>query len=451
MTHNLRTFYTIILTQTFSMIGSRISSLAVGMWIFAQTGEATPLALVTFFTTLPMVIASSLSGVLADRYDRRHVMVLADIGQAAGTLLLLLSFASGSFEVWHLYVVTVIQSLFGVFQGPAFSAAVTTLVPDEHRDRANAIQQITGPSAGIIAPIIAGFVYAAVGVTGAIVVDLMTFLVAIVVILSIHIPRPVETDEGRATRTSVWKEVMGGMTYFWSRRPLLFLSLYVSMINFLFGGSMALITPYLLSRTGSTETMGLILGALNLGGLAGGILMGVWGGTRPRIHTIMPGIFIMGVFISLLGMGQSAPVLGLAMFFMLFPAPFVNASFMSIMQVKVPPDLQGRVFAALHQVSIMLMPISALLVGPLADNVVEPMVNQPGWERFGALVGNTPGSGMGLIYFVAGIGAMLTTLVIYSIPRIRNIESILPDYKLKNEPVEQEEQEKLVAEVVPVA
>jgi MFS transporter, DHA3 family, macrolide efflux protein len=121
------------------------------------------------------------------------------------------------------------------------------------------------------------------------------------------------------------------------------------------------------------------------------------------------------------------------MFCMFFPVALVNASFMSMMQSKVPPDLQGRVFAALGQMSILLMPISALLVGPLADQVVEPLVNQPGWEGIAPLVGNTPGSGIGLIFFAAGMTAVIATMFIYSIPKIRLIESILPDYKEKNE------------------
>src|SRR5690606_13882355 len=135
--HNLRTFYTLILTQVFSLIGSQISGFAISIWVYQQTGDATPLALVSFFFIVPQVLAAGLSGVLADRWDRRYVMMLADTGQAVGTVLLLISFASGQFQLWHLYAVTFLQSLFNIFQGPSFQASVTMLVPDEQRDRAN--------------------------------------------------------------------------------------------------------------------------------------------------------------------------------------------------------------------------------------------------------------------------------------------------------------------------
>src|SRR5687768_9288843 len=97
-TYNMRTFYTLILTQVFSLIGSRISGLAISIWVFKQTGDATPLALVSFFFIVPQILVSGFSGALADRWDRRYVIMISDAGQALGTVLLLISFASGGFQ-----------------------------------------------------------------------------------------------------------------------------------------------------------------------------------------------------------------------------------------------------------------------------------------------------------------------------------------------------------------
>lgn len=79
---NLRTFYILIITQTLSLIGSRVSGLALGIWLFNETGNATPLALVAFFGVVPSVIMQGFAGVVADRWDRRYVMALSDAGQA---------------------------------------------------------------------------------------------------------------------------------------------------------------------------------------------------------------------------------------------------------------------------------------------------------------------------------------------------------------------------------
>lgn len=426
--YNMRTFYTLILTQVFSLIGSRISGLAISIYVFNQTGDATPLTLVSFFFILPQVLASGFAGALADRWDRRYVMMLSDAGQAAGTVLLLLSFLSGDFQLWHLYGITLLQSIAGVFQGPAFQTSVTLLVPDDKRDSANAIQQITGPVAGIIAPAIAGVVYALVGVVGAIFIDLATFLVAVMVVFLSHIPRPEQSVEGRTMRGSIWKESFDGFRYLWSRQTLFWIMVYSALINFLVAGVIALETPYLLARTEDEAVLGILLAVLNLGGLAGGIVMSIWGGTRPRIHTIMLAIIIAGVFLAGVGLARTPVALGITLFLFMFPLPFSNAAAFSMLQAKVPPDLQGRVFAAIGQMSMAMMPLAFLLVGPLADNVFEPAVGGEGWAVFAPLVGNEFGAGMGLLLFLGGALTALLSLIVYAIPSIRHLETSLPDY-----------------------
>lgn len=426
----LRTYYTLIITQVLSLIGSRISGLAIGIWVYQETGNATPLALVAFFGILPQVLASSFSGVLADRYDRRYVMAIGDAGQALGTLLLLFSFTSGQFELWHLYVVTLIQAIFGVFQGPAFSASVTMLVPEEHRDRANTISQLTGPSAGIIAPAIAGFVYAAVGVAGAIVIDMLTFLIAVAVVLRVHIPKPKQTAEGQAMAGSVWKEMFGGLRFLLERRALLVLMLHVALLNLIMAGTGVLMTPYILARTDNNEAvLGVILSVLNLGALVGGILFGMRKSNKgARIPIMFGGIILMGVFSVLVGIGQTPFVIGLGLFLLLMPSPVINANFMSLLQTKVAPDVQGRVFAFLGQVAMMMMPLSYLLIGPLADQVFEPAVGQAGWETVAPLVGNSVGAGMGLIMVASGVLVSVLTILMYFVPSVRKLETDLPDY-----------------------
>ncbi len=431
MTHppgKQRTFYTLILTQTLSLIGSHMSSLALSIYVYNQTGDVTPLALVSVFAMLPQVIAAAFAGVLADRWDRRYVMMIADAGQAVGTVILLVVFLSGSFQLWHLYVVTLIKAVFAVFQTPAFTASVTMLIPDEQRTRANAIMELTGPAAGVVAPAITGALYAIIGLSGIIAFDLITFVIAAVVVLLVHIPRPEQTEAGRKMQGSVFKEAFGGLRYLLDRRSLLGLTLHISLVNFLFSAVSVLLTPYLLARTGSEAAMGTILGVLNLGMIAGGITIGVWGGTKVRMHTIMIGILTAGAFMILTGTAQSALFLGLALFLMAVPLPMINASAMSLLQAKVAPDVQGRVFAVLTQISMFLMPVGYLLVGPLADQLFEPAVTAPGWERFAPLVGSEPGAGMGLIMVISGVVLVIVTALVYAVPAIRRLEQTLPDY-----------------------
>jgi hypothetical protein len=288
---------------------------------------------------------------------------------------------------------------------------------------------LTSPAAGLIAPALAGGLYALVGVNGVIGFDLFTFVVAMVVVLLLHIPRPVQSEIGRAMQGSVLREAFGGLEFLWRWRTLFWMNLHIVLVNFLFAGSTVLFTPYLLARTGSEAAMGTVLSVLNAGMITGGVIMGVWGGTKPRIHTMLPGVIIAAFFLIIIGAAQSLLVLAVAGFLMMIPPPMINASMMSLMQAKVPPDIQGRVFAAMGQMATFLIPLSYLLVGPLADEVFEPAVGQPGWERFAPLVGNSAGAGMGLLMVIAGVILVVTTTLVYLIPRVRHMEAELPDYE----------------------
>lgn len=426
--HTLRTFYILVLTQTFSLVGSKMSGLAVGIKVFNDTNQATPLAFAAFFGALPALVSASLAGVLADRWDRRHVMILSDVGEAAGTVLLLLSLVTGVFEVWHLYVITLLKSIFAIFQKPAFQASVTMMVPDAHRDRANAIQQLIGPMSGIVAPVFAGLAFAAVGVIGVIVIDLATFGVAMLVVWAVHIPRPPVSAEGRAMRGSIWSEMLVGLRFLASRRVLLLMGVHVALMNFLIAGALVLNTPYILTITGSEALLGTLLGFMSGGAITGAVIMSMWGGTRPRIHTIMPGIILTGVCMMFYGVSRQPVTMALALFGLMLPLPMINASLISIMQVKTPPDLQGRLFGTLDQAAKILNPLAFALAGPLADKVYEPAVGRSVWDPIAPLLGTEPGAGMGLMLLMNGLAIVVASAVAYGLPSLRRIETTLPDY-----------------------
>lgn len=421
------TFYTLLLTQAFSLFGSRMTGLAIAIWLFNQTGDATPLTLVAFFQFLPQLIMVGFAGAAADRYDRRYVMAIADAGQAVGTVLLLIAFTSGAFQLWHLYVVAVIQATFGIFQAPAFQASVTMLIPDEHRSRANAVQMVTSPLAGIIAPTVTAALYGVIGLSGIIAFDLFTFFVGFIVLMLVRIPRPERTAEGTAAQRgggfiALWREAVSGFQFVWQRKPLLMVFVFTGLTNFFLAGLHTLETPYILSRfndSANAETiLGILLSAASLGSLTGTLIMAAWGGTRPRTYTMFPGMAITGLAMAFLGTQRSPVMMAAAMFVGgLFP-PMNNVCIISILQQKVPPDLQGRVFAAIMQMSMTLIPLSYLVGGPLADNVFEPALAPTSGD----------GAGIGLMMVIGGLCIAGVALSIFSIAWVRRLETILPDY-----------------------
>jgi MFS family permease len=355
-------------------------------------------------------------------------MLVANLGYALCSGLLLAAFVSGAFQLWQLYALTLANAIFGALESPAYQASVAMLVPDRHRDRANAIQQLTGPAAGVLAPAAAGLLYAAFGVSGAILVDLATFAVAIAVLIVIRIPMPPRTEAGAALQGGLWRQSFDGFRYLAERPALLAFCLVATGINFLLNGVGVLQTPYLLDRVGSVATFGVIIAFVNFGAVAGALMMSAWGGTRPRIHTAMGGIALGGVFLALGGVARTAPTLSLTLGLFMFCLPIVNAAAMSILQAKVAPDVQGRVMAAVGQMAMLLTPAALLAAGPLADNVFEPAARSGGLAAVAWLVGGGVGSGIGLMLVIGGVATTLLGLAFYAVPGFRRIETILPDH-----------------------
>lgn len=424
----LRTYYVLLVAQAVSLLGSQISGLAVSIAVFRQTGHATPLALVTFFSAAPRMVLGGFAGALADRFDRRRIMLLCNVGYVVTSGLLLASFASGAFRLWHLYVLVLCSSLFAAIEAPAFQASVAMLVPDRQRDRANALGMIGGPAAGVLGPTMAGLLYAIVGVVGSISLDIASFVVAFVAIVVVRIPMPVQTAEGLAMRASVWRQAFDGFRYLGARPSLLGLCGCFTVTSFFVLGVLVLNVPYILDRTGNVAMLGVVMGAVNFGALAGSVTMTAWGGTRPRIHTVMLAAAMVGAFLALAGVSRGALSLGASLFVLMFAIPFIEAPLMSIIQAKTAPDLQGRVFAAFGQISALLRPAAYLIAGPLADRVFEPARQAPLWRLVAWLVGAGQGAGIGLMFVVAGTLALLNTLSFYAVPAIRRMESTLPDH-----------------------
>ena len=425
----LRTYGVLLVAQTVSLIGSQVGGFAVSIAVFRQTRHATPLALVAFFSVVPIILLSGFSGALADRFDRRLIMLIANVAFIVFTGLLLFSFASGAFQLWHLYVLVFANSLFAAMERPAFQASVAMLVPERHRDRANAIGQMTGPAAGIIAPAAAGLLYAVIGVAGSLALNIATFFAAIAALLAVRIPMPAKTSAGEAMSGAIWRQVFDGFRYLIARPTLLALCAYFSLVNLLVATVFVLQTPYILARTGSIATFGFVVGAVNAGGLAGALAMSAWGGARPRVRTILVAAAAAGLFLAIAGAAQTAPSIALSLFLCMFAIPFINAALTSMLQEKVPPDLQGRVFATLGQIVALLTPLSYLASGPLADRLFEPARRLPLWSNVAWLVGAGRGAGMGLMFAISGLLTLLVSLAVYAIPAIRRMEETLPDYQ----------------------
>jgi MFS transporter, DHA3 family, macrolide efflux protein len=438
----LRTCGILCCGQLVSLLGTAMTRFSLLIWAYERTGEATTLALLVCFSFGPYVLISPLAGVLVDRVDRRWVMWFADLGAGLMTAALLTLYATGTLQLWHLYVAEALTGLCEAFQIPAYSAAIAGLVPKEHYARVSGMRSLASSASEVLAPFCAGVLLGWVTLRGIMLIDLATSLVALLTLLVVRIPRPAVTPEDRAMRGSPWQEVAFGFRYIFQRPGLLGLLLIFVGINLMASFTwFALLGPMVLARSGkSALSLASVKTALGFGGLLGGLVVTVWGGPRRRIHTLLAGAalsFLLSDF--LLAVGARTPVWALGAFLGSFLIPFITSADQSIWQTKVAPSVQGRVFSVHGMLRTATIPLGCLLAGPLADHLFEPAMAADGRLApvFGWLVGTGPGAGMALMFAGTAILGTGMSLSGYLVPAVRRVEEELPDHDAGSAPQEQ--------------
>jgi DHA3 family macrolide efflux protein-like MFS transporter len=418
--------------QTISLLGSSMSWFAFMIWAWEETGQATALALVGFFSFGPALLLSPVAGALVDRWNRKLVMMLSDLAAGLCTLIALVLYATGNLEIWHLYLIGAFAGVFQAFQFPAYSASITMMLPKEHYARAEGMVGLGRSLAGVLAPIVASLLLGIIGMAGIMAIDVVTFVIAVSALLFVSVPQPPRSVAGSEAQGSLLKESLYGFRYIIKRPSLLGLQLVFTAGNLLDYAGYVLFAPMILARTGDNATvLGTVQSAGAIGGIVGGLLLAVWGGPRRRIHGVLVGWALSGVLgMSLMGLGQGLFIWVVASFFYTFFAPVVNSSEQAIWQSKVAPDVQGRVFAVQDFFSNLAVPVAMVAVGPLADRVFEPAMASGGRlaPMCSWLVGTGLGAGMALMIVLLGFLEVVVGLSGYLSRTVRDVEDILPDY-----------------------
>ncbi|HSR43913.1 MAG TPA: MFS transporter [Acidimicrobiia bacterium] len=420
-----RTFGIVWLGQLISNLGSAMTGFGLAIWVYRETGSALQLALIVAAATVPMLLVTPFAGALIDRWDRRSAMILADAGASLGTLAIMLLLVTGNLETWHLYGCLSVSGIFRAFQFPAYSAATTLLIPKEHYARGSGLVQLAGSIGGIAAPVMAAAAIVWQGIVLIFIIDFATFLCAIGTLLAVRFPAAEKSERrGRGIR-GLALEAREGLDFVLERRGLFILVLSFVTVNFAFAFQGVLIIPLLLNLT-NEQTAGLIVSIGSGGVVLGSLALSAWGGPGNRIAGVYYPILAMGVGLVLMGI---RPVVGFVMAGILLinaTHPIAGGSSQSIWQSKVPPELQGRVFAIRQVSAIAASPAAFLLAGVLADHFFEPlMLDASG--LLGVVFGSGPGRGIGLMFALAGLLAIATVAVALNHPRIKNLETEIPD------------------------
>jgi hypothetical protein len=425
----VRTFLVVWFGQLVSQVGTAMSTFALLIWIYEATGRATSVALLGFFWFVPVIALSPVVGVWIDRHDRRRIMLLADTGQAVMTLAVLLLYTSGQLAVWHLYVAEAIAGVGWALQGPAYTAATTMLLPKQHYARASGLRSVATFGADAVAPFLAGAAVVAVGVGGVLVIDLVTFLIAVATLATVHIPAPARDGAHDAPRPGFFTEFREGFGYIRARTGLLALLAIKSGVHLFAALTYYSVLPsMILARTGrDTLALAAVQSALGAGAVAGGLVMGLWGGPKRKIHAVLISTAISFIVSDpLFAIGRTLPVWIAAALIGAFFIPIMMATEIAIWQAKVPPALQGRVFAIRSSIRMSMMPLGYLFGGLLADHWFEPAMMPAGAlaPALGPLVGTGPGAGMAVMFLISGVAGASMSLAGYLFRAVREVEHV---------------------------
>ncbi len=369
--HWLRRFAPLWGGQAFSLLGSSLVQFSLVWHLTVQTGSTAVLATATLVALLPQVLLGPFAGALVDRWDRRRVMIFADGAVALTTLGLVVLFLSGTVQIWHIYAAMFLRSLGGAFHWPAMQASTSLMVPQEHLSRLSGANQALQGMLNIASPPLGALLLSWLPIHWVLAIDLITAALAILPLLFIAIPRPVRSDSGEiVTPATVWRDVRSGFKYVTRWPGMLGILLMATVINFLLNPAFSFM-PLLVTRhfNGGAAELGWLESGFGVGVIVGGLLLGVWGGFRRKIITTLAGLIGMGAGILAIGLASPAGywlALG-AMALTGLMNTMTNGPLFALLQTKVEPEMQGRVFTLVNSMAGAFAPLGMLIAAPVAD------------------------------------------------------------------------------------
>ena len=382
------------------MVGSSLVQFALVWWLTLETHSGTVLALGTLMGVLPQILITPWAGAYVDRWDRRRTMIVADSLVASATLLLMVAYASGNVEVWMVLLVMFARSTFSGFHWPAMQAATSMMVPREHLARIGGINQAMYGLANVIAAPAGVVLILLLPMWGVLSVDLITAALAIFPLLLINVPNP---ERKKGEKASLMNDMREGLSFLRSWKGAMSIIFLFMVGNLLLSPAFTLLPLLVIDHFGGgVAELGAMEVLAGIGMLVGGIALGVWGGFRRKVLTLLFSTIILSLGVAALGLLPAdllfwAYISALLIGGML---AMLNGSMMAMMQATVPFAMQGRVFALISSGVTAMMPAGLLLAGPLADV-----------------------AGVQLWYLIAGIPMFAISVLYLFIPSVMGMET----------------------------
>jgi len=363
-------FFTIWTGQAFSLVGSALVQFALIWWLTETTGSAKTLALATAASLIPTILLGPFAGTLVDRWPRKWVLIVSDGIIALLTALLGALFWLDVAQIWHVYAILFLRSLADRFQTPAMTSTTALMVPQDQLTRVAGMNATLQGIIRFAAPPLGALLLAVVDVRGILPLDVITAAFAILPLFFVRVPQPTSKVAGGTGLRSVAQSFVEGLRYAWDRRGLRFLVATAALWALIWQPVLAFL-PLLVTDHfgGGALELGWLQSASGIGMIAGGVLLGVWGGFDRRMATSLTGtsVGVLAVFITSLA-PPNALWVGITGYTILGVALAMHTSgIRAAQQTVVAPEMQGRFFTLNESIFSAMGPLALIAAAPLAD------------------------------------------------------------------------------------
>ncbi len=401
--------------QLLSRVGNGISAFSLGVYLFQKTGSTTAYSMLLLCAFLPSILLAPIGGVIADKKDRKLMMIIGDTGGCLGILLITLMFLYDSQNYGFIYLGIIISSLFGALHSPAFKAAITDLLDEKEYSKASGLVQLAEASRYLLAPVIAGFLMSRIDIATILVIDMITFISAVVTTYFIKLITRQPTSE--INFLGFWKEFIQGVEYIAGNKKIFQLLLLLSIVTFFTGILQSLFAPVILSF-GNAQTLGIIQSISGTGMVISSLLIGFLSKTDKQRKPLFFSLLTISLFYILIGTSTSIVLITIYTFCLFSCLPFVNTSLDVLFRKTIDNEVQGRIWSLISLSSQLGMLMAFAISGFLAEKIFNPLLikNGPLANSIGKMIGTGASRGSGLMIIISGL--LLLILTILFSPRI---------------------------------
>lgn len=407
----MKTFLLLWLTQSFSQLGSEMTSYALVIWSYTQKGSALMTALLMVCSYAPYVLLSVFAGALIDKWNKKITMLVSDLFAAITTVIVLVLIELDCLELWHLLIINSLNGLMNTVQQPASEVVVSRVLPKDCYQKVGGLRYCSNSVINIVKPMLASAIMGMLGIRFVFAFDLVTFVVAFLALaFLIRVPKE---KEARKNTGSLLATAKSGVTYLKQQRGIFDLILFLAAINFIASCHNAAFPAMALSRNGGSQTVyGVVNTVIGVTTLLGGIVASLAKKPKSRVRVICNCLlFSMSFDNFFLAFGKKPAIWCIGGFLGWIFIPMMSTNLDALLRLNIPEEMQGRVYAVRNSFQFFTIPIGMLLGGFLVDKVFEPFMalqHKPGILTW--LYGTGKGSGAAILFSVLGITGITVCL-----------------------------------------